>query len=137
DFPISQTHWYLWDNGTATELPALTRMTPALDVHGFNASDTIIGDLDGTPFVYLDGTLYDLNSLLPANSGWTLTAAYGLNDAGQIVGTGTYNGDPSAFLLTPTSLSSVPEPSACAILVPTALLLLPRRRPSHWHKEKR
>ena len=30
----------------------------------------------------------DLNSLLPPNSGWTLTSATGINDAGQIVGYG-------------------------------------------------
>lgn len=36
---------------------------------------------------------------LPA--GWTLKSANGLNDLGEIVGTGTYNGATRAFLLTP------------------------------------
>jgi probable HAF family extracellular repeat protein len=43
----------------------------------------------------------DLNSLIPAGSGWVLTSARGINDAGQIVGTGTISGVQHAFLLTP------------------------------------
>jgi hypothetical protein len=39
----------------------------------------------------------DLTMLLPAGSGWTLEAASGINDRGQIVG----NGSNGAFLLTP------------------------------------
>lgn len=34
----------------------------------------------------------DLNHYLPTNSGWVLTAANDINNAGQIVGTGTYTG---------------------------------------------
>jgi hypothetical protein len=34
----------------------------------------------------------DLNTLLPANSGWVLNVARGINNKGQIVGTGTING---------------------------------------------
>jgi RHS repeat-associated protein len=38
------------------------------------------------------GGLKSLSSLLPANSNWTsLTAAYGVNNSGQVVGFGTYN----------------------------------------------
>ena len=33
----------------------------------------------------------DLNSLLPANSGWVLESAQFINNSGRIVGTGTYN----------------------------------------------
>lgn len=44
----------------------------------------------------------DLNNLIPANSGWKLEAATGINDQGQIVGVGDYKGDDDAgFLLTP------------------------------------
>ena len=37
---------------------------------------------------YQDGEILDLNDLLPADSGWWLSTAYGVNDAGQIVGSG-------------------------------------------------
>jgi len=43
----------------------------------------------------------DLNSFIPANSGWELQAAVGVNIAGQIVGVGTINGQQHAFLLNP------------------------------------
>ncbi|MES4792715.1 MAG: hypothetical protein C4321_06730, partial [Chloroflexota bacterium] len=49
-----------------------------------------------------DGTR-DLNDLIPANSGWVLEQARGINDNGEIVGTGTLNGEPRAFLLRPLS----------------------------------
>ncbi|HLK55622.1 MAG TPA: DUF3466 family protein [Chthonomonadaceae bacterium] len=47
------------------------------------------------------GKVIDLNSLIPADSGWLLTEANGINDAGQIVGAGRYKGARRAFLLTP------------------------------------
>jgi probable HAF family extracellular repeat protein len=52
-------------------------------------------------FLYSDGKMANLNSLLCPNSGWTLSAAVSINDAGQIVGDGTLNGQAHAFLLTP------------------------------------
>jgi probable HAF family extracellular repeat protein len=49
------------------------------------------------------GTVIDLNSQLPKKSGWSLLEiAYGINDAGQIVGEGQVAGSRHAFLLTPT-----------------------------------
>jgi hypothetical protein len=41
--------------------------------------------------------MYDLTSLLPANSGWTLTTAAGINDLGEIVGTGIHQGQTLPF----------------------------------------
>jgi probable HAF family extracellular repeat protein len=40
----------------------------------------------------------DLDSLIPANSGWVLYSANGINDHGQIVGQGAINGQEHAFL---------------------------------------
>ena len=45
--------------------------------------------------------MWDLNNLIPANSGWVLDEATGINIFGQIVGNGTINGQEHAFLLTP------------------------------------
>lgn len=45
--------------------------------------------------------VWDLNPLIPANSGWVLQQATGINDWGQVVGYGTINGQRHAFLLTP------------------------------------
>jgi hypothetical protein len=43
----------------------------------------------------------DLNKLIPSGSGWVLEQAFAINNAGQIVGTGTINGKEHGFLLTP------------------------------------
>lgn len=62
-------------------------------------------------FVTDNGVMVDLNSLLVASAtGWTLVHAKGINDVGQITGTGVNpTGESHAFLLTPTS---VPIPAA-------------------------
>ena len=67
----------------------------------------------------------DLNALIAPGSGWFLTGAFSINDRGQIVGDGFYNGKYSAFLLQP-----IPEPSTWALLVlgASTLVLLRRRR---------
>ena len=36
--------------------------------------------------------MIDLNQLIPVGSEWTIDAAYGINAAGDIVATGTLNG---------------------------------------------
>ncbi len=53
-------------------------------------------------YSYYGDTMYDLNTLISAASGWELTNAYAINDHGQIAGLGTLNGSSHAFLLTPT-----------------------------------
>ncbi|NML16897.1 PEP-CTERM sorting domain-containing protein [Azohydromonas caseinilytica] len=65
-------------------------------------------------FLYADGVMRDLNRLLrPEDAGqWELTYAYGLNDAGQIAGTGIFNGQTRGFVATP-----VPEPAALALML--------------------
>jgi uncharacterized membrane protein len=55
----------------------------------------------GRAAMFSGGQVTDLNTLLPANSGWTLQSASGINDSGVIVGSGTHNGTPEAFTLTP------------------------------------
>jgi probable HAF family extracellular repeat protein len=72
------------------------------DAFGINNVGQVVGNSDGT-FVWSPSTgMLDLNSLIPANSGWVLQSANAINDKGQIVGYGTLNGQsPEAFLLTP------------------------------------
>ena len=67
----------------------------------------------GAPRAFLSdagAALVDLNTLLPADSGWVLQSANAINDAGQIVGEGTLNGEPRAFLLTPPVASDTTPP---------------------------
>ena len=56
----------------------------------------------------------DLNEYVPVNSGWVLTEARGISDAGVIVGSGTFNGQVRAFLLTPKTGADIAPPVAVA-----------------------
>lgn len=72
--------------------------------YGINASGQVVGSSitlsNGLgAFFYSGGTLLNLNSLLPTNSGWYLSRANAISDSGQIVGVGTINGRQHAFLL--------------------------------------
>jgi probable HAF family extracellular repeat protein len=73
-----------------------------------NDSGHVVGESstnDGRPgpFVHDGQGMRNLNDLIPADSGWTLYRATGINDAGQIVGYGLREGlgGLHGFLLTP------------------------------------
>ncbi|MGA9544126.1 MAG: hypothetical protein WBQ85_11180 [Candidatus Sulfotelmatobacter sp.] len=56
----------------------------------------------GRPFIWSEKSgMQDLNTLIRPNSGWVLNTATDINVWGQIVGSGTRNGQPHGFLLTP------------------------------------
>ncbi len=60
-------------------------------------------------FLYTDGVMQDLNAFIDPLSEWTLLQATGINDRGQIAGTGFIRGFVHAYVLTP-----VPEPASLA-----------------------
>jgi probable HAF family extracellular repeat protein len=68
-------------------------------------SFTAPGAATGNPsaFLWRNGVMTDLNTLVPADSPLYLLIAYGINDAGQIAGFGvnTTTGDVHGFLATP------------------------------------
>lgn len=55
----------------------------------------------GRAFLWQKGVMTDLNTLIPKSSPWYLLQALSINDAGQIVGYGTINGNVHAFIATP------------------------------------
>lgn len=56
----------------------------------------------GHPFLWTEGNgMQDINSLIRPGSGWVLNSASGINVRGQIIGSGTLNGQNHGFLLTP------------------------------------
>jgi probable HAF family extracellular repeat protein len=87
------------------------------DAYGINdagqvvGSSYTVGDAAFHAFLYSEGITTDLNSFLPANSGWQLTSAQAINDSGLIVGSGLINGQAHAYLLDTT-----PEPGSLALL---------------------
>ena len=88
--------------------------------YGINDSGVIVGyswseDANNPEaFVYSDGLMQDLNSLIPSASGWQLLEAYGINASGDITGIGLLNDHPAAFLLEP---DPVPEPRSLSVIL--------------------
>ncbi|MBK7472881.1 MAG: DUF3466 family protein, partial [Betaproteobacteria bacterium] len=71
--------------------------------YGINNSGQVVGEADtasgARAFVWQNGVMKDLNDLIDPNSGWVLTRATAINNAGHIVGYGGHNGLVRAFLL--------------------------------------
>jgi len=74
---------------------------------GVNDLGQIVGysrtaSMDAHAFIWSSKNgIQDLNDLIPANSGWVLVWGSAINNAGQITGWGTINGENHAYLLTP------------------------------------
>jgi probable HAF family extracellular repeat protein len=112
-------HAFLYDGTGMHDLGTLPAGSDST-ARGINDAGQVVGDSFTViaagnklhAFLYSGGSMVDLNSLIDPASGWTLTEADAINDAGQIVGHGTINGQTHAFLLKPTAL---PEPSSIAL----------------------
>lgn len=99
---------FLWtESGGMKDLGSLGNNSQAISI---NDKSQVVGKSNSLAFLWSDnnsngqsdsGEMVDLNTLLPPNTGWNLTEARDINDAGQIVGTGTINGQNHAFLMTP------------------------------------
>jgi probable HAF family extracellular repeat protein len=116
--PINRgsTHAFLYSGGRMRDIDTLsTTFYEATWAYGINNSGQVVGLYFGSPtdttaidaFIYDSGGMYKLSDLIPPNSGWKLGSidyyleGMGINDVGQIVGTGTYKGLSQAYLLTP------------------------------------
>ena len=122
--PSAGVEGYVWSlNGPDFNIGLLPDIDPGLGgtfAVGINDQSQVVGyegsssTLESRAILYEEGTLYDLNNLIPANSGWTLETAFDINNQGQILGTGVFNGQEQDFLLSPisgTDPEPIPEPS--------------------------
>ena len=94
-------HAFFWDGSEMVDLGTLPGaiLSAAYDI---NEYDDIVGRSGQRAFLYRDGEMLDLNSLIDPNSEWTLAEAWGINDLGQIVGFArNSSSDERAFLLNP------------------------------------
>jgi probable HAF family extracellular repeat protein len=114
------SHAFLYKDGVMLNLdPGGLGISMA---NSINNSGQIVGSYAGGEqrnFLYENGVMFDLNTLISQESGWILDSALGINDAGQIVGVGTHNGNTRGYLLTP-----VPEPGAFALGLTGAVSIL-------------
>jgi uncharacterized membrane protein len=103
--------WSADASHTPTALPLLPGEVQA-SANGINNSGQVIGyngldvTLHGlTPVTWINGQIFLLQSLLDASgAGWQLRWVTAINNSGQIVGTGYYNGLQRGFVLTPNPL---------------------------------
>ena len=92
---------------TPTLVDLQTLGGPSSEARAINELGMIVGYSDTVDsishaFLYADGSMHDLNDLIPAASGWTLTQARAINDLGQIAGFGTSpSSETHGYLLSP------------------------------------
>ncbi len=141
---------FLYRDGAVTWIPSLNATPPSpypysfggdpwTTLHAINNEDQVVGQVsrwgDHGPYYAAalydpaKGTTIDLNSLLPKASGWALEDAVGINDAGQIIGYGTFDGQEHGFLLNlDGQIQPIPEPTAMALFCLAGGLFTLRRR---------
>lgn len=116
--PAGMDRPVMWDNDaahTVSELPVLpgdnvgsaSEINMLGQIIGWSAYRTpdTTNTTVGTYVLWQDGAVYDLQSLLEplTGAGWVITGALGLNNLGQIVGVGKYNGAVASFVMTPVA----------------------------------
>ncbi len=107
------SHAFLYTNGRMVDLGDLGGGVSAM--YDMNNLGQVVGDsIDGfseyRACLWENGTMTDLNTLLPPNSDWVLETAYNINDAGQIVGFGRYQGMYDCFVLSLNRAASSNSP---------------------------
>lgn len=123
---VLPTRGFIYNNGVMQDVGTLGGDTYANAINDLGqvvGSSMLPDGITNDAFLYDSTGLHDLNSMIDPNSGWQLETGNGINNLGQIVGTGYFGGTEHAFLLTPT-----PEPGSAALLAITSLGLLGRRR---------
>jgi probable HAF family extracellular repeat protein len=146
-------HATLWQNLNEITDLGVVGGDPCSYAAAVNAKMQIVGasiancDDEFRAFLWQDGSLYDLNSLIPPASALYLQLTYAINDGGEIAGTGVdASGNEHAFLAIPCDTqhpgiescdyslvdATATAPSAASRYVPGGTRRMPQsRRPNH------
>ena len=73
--------------------------------YDINADGVVVGTSNARAFVWANGVMTDLNTVVDPLASWRLDRATAINASGQIAGVGGHLGLPRAFLLTPISMA--------------------------------
>lgn len=144
--PLGNRQGFLWSDGTERYLGTLPTGLNS-EAYSINNQGDVVGTADvisgftyltnpisgkittltnyqDHAFLFQNGVMIDLNSMISTNSGWQLYYAFGINNSDQIVGWGSLDGGEHfrSFIL------EVPEPNLTAIFLPAAAMLILRRR---------
>ena len=107
-------HAFIWQAGSMTDLSLLGGFDGS-SAEAINASGQVVGfgwwlsgEGGGYYFLYVPGVgMLNLETLIPAGSGWSDISPRDINDGGQIVGAGTIGGLRHAFLMTPIPVPAI------------------------------
>jgi probable HAF family extracellular repeat protein len=114
---------FLYKDGEMTDLGTLGGTSS--EAKGINESGQVVGWSDNSSgerraFLY-DSTngMRDLNDSIPADSGWTMYEAAGINDKGQVAASSWDNTQPDTDIVCSYWYWSGPAPGAALVLSPT------------------
>ncbi len=85
-----QSQAFLWEAGQVTGLGALG--TNGSAAAAINLQGQVVGTSGGRAFIWENGVMKDLNTLIAADNGWVLTSATDINNHGEIIGNANLGG---------------------------------------------
>ena len=121
-------HVFLYADGSMRDIGSFGGVTFVNDINNLGQ---VVGRSNGVAFLYTDGRMIELTTLLDT-PGWTVDAAFGINDAQQIAAF-VSDGQGNFAAVRLGLVSAVPEPQAYALLLAgLALLGVHSRRQARW-----
>jgi len=103
DFSTSSRdhHAFLWRKGHMTDLGTVAGQ-PLSTGYAINSKTQIVGDSSDNAWLWENGSIVDLNTLVPPDTGFHVGTAAAINDRGEIVANGLLsNGNAHVVLLIP------------------------------------
>ncbi len=103
DFSPTSTdhHAFLWRHGVMEDLGTVAGQTSST-AFSINAKSQVVGDANDNAWLWENGSIVDLNSLVPHGTDLHVAVAAAINNRGEIVATGLLqNGDEHAIVLIP------------------------------------
>ena len=103
DFSPTSTdhHAFLWRHGVMTDLGTVAGQFRST-AYSINSKSQVVGDANDNAWLWENGSIVDLNTLVPPGTNLHVAVGAAINDRGEIVATGLLqNGNEHAVLLIP------------------------------------